>query len=71
LQTAELIPDCTALRPHASKLQMFHIKIDKHAALRPQRILLGLSTHAAGFGSSDRPEALNKCRSKLRIKRLN
>jgi len=56
----ELIPDCTALRPHASKLQMFHIKIDKHAALKSQQILLVLSTHGARFGSTDRPEALNK-----------
>jgi len=50
---------------------MFHIKIDKNGALKPQQILLVLSTHAARFGSTDRPEALNKLRSKLRIKCLN
>jgi len=55
-----LIPDYTALRPHASKVQTFHIKVDKHAALMPQQIVLILSTHAARFGSTDRPEALNK-----------
>jgi len=60
LETAELIPDYTALRPHASKPQTFHIKTRKHAALKPQQILLVLSTHAACFGNSDHPEALNK-----------
>jgi hypothetical protein len=48
------------LRPHASKLQIFHIKTDKHAALKPQQILLVLSTHAACFGNTDHLEALNK-----------
>jgi hypothetical protein len=60
LETAKLISDYTALRPHSSKPQIFHIKIDKRAALKPQQILLVLSTHAACFGSTDYPEALNK-----------
>jgi len=55
-----VIPNYTALRPHASKVQIFHIKIDKHAAIKPQQILLFLSTHAACFGNTDHPEALNK-----------
>jgi len=60
LETAELIPDYTALRLHASKPQIFHIKSHKHAVLKPQQILLVLSTHAACFGNSDHSEALNK-----------
>jgi len=60
LETAELIPDYTALRPHSGKPQILHIKIDKRAALKQQQILLVLSTHAACFSNTDYLEALNK-----------
>jgi hypothetical protein len=60
LETADLIPDYTALRPYSGKPQIFHIKIGKRDALKPQQILLVLSTHSACFGSTDYPETLNK-----------